>query len=308
MAKTPPAGASTTAETGDTWRQRNLAAIQARLAPLAALPDGTLRDEISPLHHIRLVKHLNQVHYYFVDEASGQLVGPMSRIALDRPLHLLAEYTQAAMLALLWQPEPARICVLGLAGGRLSLVLHHYFPHATIDNVDIDPAAAPIAERFFGLAFDGRQTFTAQDARAYLEASDRAYDMIVLDAFRDHSDNLDHLATYEFYRRCKERLSRGGVLCVNILSSDARFPEKSKTFLESFRYVYAAEHKRGAVVLGNDLRRLSSAEIARIAQALDKRHAFDFSFVERSAGLKPARELPACSAARLRDVGVLHDP
>ena len=307
ITKMPPRAASTIPETGDAWRQHNLAAIQARLAPLAALPDRAIYDEVSPLHRIRLVKHLGQIHFYFVDLASGESIGPMSRIALDRPLHLLAEYTQSAMLALLWQRAPSRACILGLAGGRLSLVLHHHFPHLTIDNVDIDAASAPIAERFFGLAFDARQRFAAADARDYLETSGDAYEIIVLDAFRDNSDELDHLATREFYTLCAGRLARGGVFVANILTSDARFLEKSKTLLESFRYVYAAEHKRGVVLLGNDRRRLSPAELARNARALQAQQGFDFPFVERAAELRPARELPHFSAGRLRDVGVLHD-
>ncbi|HEX5692633.1 MAG TPA: fused MFS/spermidine synthase [Roseiflexaceae bacterium] len=291
----------------ETWQTQNLAAIHARLAPLVALPDGTIHEERSPLHQIRLIKHLGQIHFYFVDAQSGELVGPMSRIALDRPLHLLAEYTQSAMLALLWRREIARACVLGLAGGRLSLLLHHHVQHVVIDNVDIDAASAPLAERFFGLAFDARQRFVAADARAFLEASESTYDIIVLDAFSDHSDELDHLATQEFYQLCRERLARGGVFCANLLTSDPRFLVKSKTLLENFRFVYAAEHKRGVMLLGNDQRRLAPAEIARSALLLQKQHTFDFPFVERAAELRPARELPVFRTSQLRNVAILRD-
>jgi len=291
----------------ESWRQANLSAIQQRLAWLQAQPDGTIHDEISAPHRIRVVKHAGQVHFYFVDQASGSLVGPMSRISLDRPLHLLAEYTQAATLALLWRADPARVCLIGLAGGRLSMIFYHHFPRAAIDNVDIDPAAAMVAARYFGLGFDQRQTIAAQDARAYLSARGPAYDIVIMDAFSDHGDNLDHLATIEFYQVCKARLARGGVLCANLLASDALFLEKSKTFLESFRHVFVAEHKRGVVLFGNDQRRLTGDEIARRAGALQRAHSFDFPFAERSAALKPARELALFSAERLRRVAVLCD-
>src|SRR5262245_36920231 len=168
-----------------TWQQANLAAIAARLAWLRHQPDGLVHDERSPMHHIQIVKHMRQVHFYFRDPNSGALAGPMSRIDLDRPLYLLAEYTQAAMLALLWRPEPERVCIIGLAGGRLSMILHHHLPRVVIDNVDVDPSVAEIAARYFGLAFDARQTLVIQDGRAFLAAARDPYDTIVMDAFRD---------------------------------------------------------------------------------------------------------------------------
>jgi spermidine synthase len=211
------------------------------------------------------------------------------------------------MLALLWRPEPQRICIIGLAGGRLSMVFYHYFPRAAIDNVDVDAVAATIAERYFGLAFDERQTIAAQDARAYLSARGPAYDIIVMDAFSDHGDNLDHLATIEFYQVCKARLARGGALCVNLLVSDELFLQKSKTFLASFRHTFAAEQKHGMVLFGNDQRRLTGDEIARRVNALQGAHCFDFPFAERAAELRPARKLALLSPERLRRVAVLCD-
>ena len=289
----------------DDWQHANLAAIAARLAWLRHQPDGVVHDERSPLHHIQIIKHIGQVHFYFRDLASGALAGPMSRIDLDRPLYLLAEYTQAAMLALLWRPEPERACMIGLAGGRLSMVLHHYLARVVIDNVDVDPAVVGIAARYFGLAFDARQTITIQDGRAFLAAAHDPYDIIVMDAFRDDTDNLDHLATSGFYAACKARLARGGVLCANLLASDRLFLAKSRTLFASFRYVYAVEHKRGVVLFGSDHQRLAADEIARRSSAVQRAHSFEFPFLARAAALKPARELPFYPA--LRGADILYD-
>src|SRR5262245_33598364 len=272
------------------WQPANLAAIIARLAWLRQQPDGVVHDQRSPLHHIRIVKHAGQIHFYFRDPATGALTGPMSRIDLDRPLYLLAEYTQAGMLALLWRPAPERICIIGLAGGRLSMILHHQLLESKVDNVDVDPAVADIATRCFGIAFDARQTIAIQDGRAFLEAARDVYDIIVMDAFRDETDNLDHLATSEFYALCKARLVRGGVLCANLLTSDSLFLAKCKTLLASFRYVYAVEHKRGVVLFGSEHLKLSADEIARRSSALQHLHGFEFPFLARAAALKPARD------------------
>jgi spermidine synthase len=292
-----------------TWQQNHRLALARRLERLKAMPDGILYDQASGPHQIRIIKHAGQIHFYFVDPASGALDGPMSRIELDRPLRLLAEYTQAAMLTLLWQPAPQRICMLGLAGGRLSLLFYHIFAHVTIDNVDVDRSAAQIATTYFGLTFDARQRLVVQDARAYLYKLEPgvAYDILVMDAFGDAGEDLDHLATAQFYQECRARLAPGAVLCANMLKSDQRFFEKIKTFLASFRYVLVSEHKRSLVLFGCDQKKLAAAEIVQKAALLQQRHGFEFPFVERAAALKPYRETEVAQIKPLRDVAIMRD-
>jgi spermidine synthase len=283
-------------------------AILQRLSALNDLPDGVLHEQITALHHIRIIKDSGQIQFYFVDPSSGRLDGPMSRIEIGRPLRLLAGYTQAAMLTLLWHPAPARVCLLGMAGGRLALLFHYYLASTVIDNVDIDPAVIPIASQYFGIIFDNRQRITIQDGRAFLSAqASQIYEIIIMDAFRDDSDDLNHLATLQFYQVCKQRLAAGGVLCANILKSDRLFFEKIKTFMSSFRYVQIAELKRGLVLFGNDHRQLTSDQIMARSASLQRQYAFDFPFEERAAELRSARALPAYTSQALRTVRVLDD-
>jgi spermidine synthase len=286
----------------------DLTSLTQHLNALKARPDGVLHDEITPLHHIRIIKDAGQMQFYFVDPGSGALDGPMSRIELERPLRLLAGYTQSAMLTLLWNPAPVQICLLGMAGGRLALLFYHYFATTVIDNVDIDPAVIQIATRYFGITFDARQRIAIQDARAFLHANrSPLYDSIVMDAFRDATDDLNHLATRQFYQICQRRLTPGGVLCVNMLKSDRLFFEKIKTFMSSFRHVLIAEHKHSLVVFGNDRRQLTRDQIIANAALLQRRHAFDFPFEERAAALQSARTIAEYSSPALREVQVLED-
>ncbi|GAB4205822.1 MAG: hypothetical protein OHK0022_32310 [Roseiflexaceae bacterium] len=287
-----PSNTSSLTETE--WQEAHLRLLSGRLAPLAALPDGLVHRDTSGLHDIRILKVAGQLHYYFHNASNGDLEGPMSRMALDRPLHLLAQYTQAALLALAWKPEPAQICLLGLAGGRLSLVLYHHFPRAAIVNVDIDPAAAPIAQQFFGVTLDQRQRSVVADARDYLEQGDpgRHFDLIIMDAFRDERDRLNRLATGGFYARCRERLAPGGVLAVNLLKSDPLFWAKIKTFQHSFRHGLICRCKHGVVLLGNDRLRLSPGEITRRLATVQQRRLFSFPLAEHAADLVACRALP----------------
>ncbi|MBC8162907.1 MAG: spermidine synthase [Roseiflexaceae bacterium] len=260
-------------------------ALATRLAPLLALPDGTLEEVSSPLHRIRIVKHGSQIHFYFVGPG-GRLDGPMSRIDLRRPLHLLAEYTQFAMPALLWQPTPQRACLIGLAGGRISLVLRHALRDLVIDNVEIDPAAGPLAERFFGLEFDSHQRLIVADAWAHMLASMEQYDFIVMDAFSDSREELDQLATPSFYHDCSARLATGGVMVANLLASDPRYQEKITAFAESFPHPLLGPRRGGAVLFGCEAA-LNAEGLRQRAAEIQAQHVFDFPYIELAARLQP---------------------
>lgn len=288
------------------WQRANLAAIERRLAPLRHLPDGVLYDARAGMHHIRIIAQGGQIGLFFVG-ASGTLEGPMSRIDPARPLHLLARYTQALLLGLLWRPAPRRACVLGFGGGRVSLVLHHHLPELTIDNVEIDPAFATVAPRYFGVAFDTRQILHIADARSFLAASTHAYDLIVMDAFRDDTDQLDHLATTQFYALCSRRLAPGGVLAANILKSDPRCAAKARALLAAFPAGSLLNLKFSLVLFGTGPAHLGAQAVARRAAALQARHSFDFPFAERAAELRSRRDAPAWLQQQLRTAAPLDD-
>jgi spermidine synthase len=193
--------------------------IKARLAWLQTQPDGEIERCSAGQLTLVVIKHGTQIGLFFKNQR-GTLDGPMSRIDIEQPLTLLAPYTQALLLALLWQPTPARIAVLGFGGGRIPLVLHQHLPNTLIESVDIDPAFVRIAERFFGVAYDSRQQVHIGDGRAFLNQVRPRYDIIIVDAFSDASDNLDHLATVEFYQICRKHLTPSGLLAINMLRSD----------------------------------------------------------------------------------------
>lgn len=290
------------------WRQEHLRALAERLAPLRALPDGLLHRADTPLHQIEIHKQEGQILFFFRDRASGELAGPMSRLELERPLLLGAPYTQAALLTLAWHPEPRRVCLLGLAGGRISLLLYHCLPQTILYNVDIDPAVGPIAERFFGLRFDTRQRLALQDARRYLEQGDpdAQFEIVLMDAFRDNSDNLEHLASAEFYACCRARLTRGGVVCVNLLKSDPRFWAKARTFQGSFRHTLVCELKRAALLFGSDTR-LAPAALRRRATAVQERLELPFGLDGYAARCGSQRDLAQYDEAIWRAAPILHD-
>uniref|UniRef100_A0A1I8NT36 eEF1A lysine and N-terminal methyltransferase homolog n=1 Tax=Stomoxys calcitrans TaxID=35570 RepID=A0A1I8NT36_STOCA len=66
------------------------------------------------------------------------------------------------------QPENNSILVIGLGGGGLCMFLHEAIPDINIVAVDIDPAMAEIAEKYFGLQQNERMHVVIEDGLEYL--------------------------------------------------------------------------------------------------------------------------------------------
>jgi hypothetical protein len=74
------------------------------------------------------------------------------------------------------------------------------------------------------------------DGRPYLELTDERYDVIVVDAYRQPYIPF-YLATREFFRLARERLTPGGVLALNVAAvpGDERLSEAiGSTVLDAF--------------------------------------------------------------------------
>ncbi|MBF0278307.1 MAG: fused MFS/spermidine synthase [SAR324 cluster bacterium] len=268
-----------------------------RLHWLQDKPIGTIYEKWSDLHRIKIVKESSSiVRMYFVDPHSlhpnPASSGAMSAIDLNDPFDLSpTPYNQAMMLSLLWNANPERVYMIGLAGGRIPLVLHHYFPELTIESTDIDAETLVLARRFFGFEPDHRQSAVIMDGRDYLEsrAENVCYDFIFVDAFRGTGFSPLHLASADFYQRCKKHLNAQGVVLFNMIESDPLFLRKINTIQNAFRHVYLLL-ERTIVVFGTDIPLDWAEETVSKATALQEKYQFPFSLVSRAKTLKPLSE------------------
>ena len=126
------------------WQAQNLQAIQARLAPVVALPDGVLFQKPESTNNILVYKSEGVVYLYFHADLDAEI---QSRMILAEPLHLLSPYSQMVMLSLLWNQVPKRIYIIGFGGGRLPMVMHHTLPNTQIDCAEIDRDVVEVARR-----------------------------------------------------------------------------------------------------------------------------------------------------------------
>ena len=89
-----------------------------------------MHEQVSAYNHI-VVRRTTQQLLLCYRHPHSQIEETESRLDPDDPLVLPSAYTQAMLLSLIWQPHPRRILLIGLGGGRLQMVLHHYLELAT---------------------------------------------------------------------------------------------------------------------------------------------------------------------------------
>jgi spermidine synthase len=194
-------------------RVRGLAVAAAALA-LAAIPPGEVKRALweteSQYQYVRVVQN---------DDGSRSLElneGVASQSLWYPDTVLTGGYWDllAAIPSLV--DRPRRALVLGNAAGTVPRAWAALYRSLAVDRVEIDPKVTEAGRRFFGLA---GPVFTA-DARWFLERTDRRYDVIVVDAYRQPYVPF-HLATAEFFRLVREHLTPNGVVALNVASTPA---------------------------------------------------------------------------------------
>jgi spermidine synthase len=108
-----------------------------------------------------------------------------------------------------------RMLVIGNAGGTIARAYGELYPNVAIDGVEIDPEVTEAARRYLGLDDIARLHVITADGRPFLAGTDKRYDLIAVDAYRQPYIPF-YLATREFFRLAREHLTPGGVLAVNV--------------------------------------------------------------------------------------------
>lgn len=180
------------------------------------------------------------------------------------------------MLGLLWNGDPQLVHVVGLGGGRLPMVLHHYFPSARIECTEIDGDVSVAARRYFGLHTDHRLRIILEEGRDYLarRSGSVRFDLIFVDGFRGVGFGPLRLATQEFLELCRAQRCERSVLAVNILPRDPLRAERVRTIARSFKSTYIFDDRVAVTVLATDGAPLDARELMRRARLLELERGF----------------------------------
>ncbi|MET3962721.1 spermidine synthase [Marmoricola sp. OAE513] len=109
---------------------------------------------------------------------------------------------------------PGSVAILGNAAGTTARAIGHFFPGTRIDAVEIDGELTKVGKEQFDMTGPDLHTHTA-DARPWLQATSRTFDVIMIDAYRQPYIPF-YLATEEFFDLVRKRLDPGGVVIVNV--------------------------------------------------------------------------------------------
>lgn len=144
-----------------------------------------------------------------------------SSMDLTQPERLVLSYTRAMMSCLLFHPAPQKILLIGLGGGSIAKFLLHHFPDCLIDAVEIRNDVVKLAHGYFGLPEQQNLQIYVADAFQFLsnqEGRYKQYDLVLVDAF-NHDGVSDSVKTGEFFSSCHQRMTRSGILAINLWDS-----------------------------------------------------------------------------------------
>jgi spermidine synthase len=198
---------------------RRFALAPAALAALMLLPVGTVKttdgarvvwEEETEYQYARVLEDADGERRLELNE--GQAIH-----SLYRPGSWLTGNYWDEMLVLPFaarRDPPRSVAILGNAAGTTARAVGHFFPRARVDGVEIDRELTEVGRRLFDLRGPGLHLHTA-DARPFLRRSDRRWDLIVVDAYRQPYIPF-YLATQEFFELVREHLEPGGMVAINV--------------------------------------------------------------------------------------------
>ena len=212
-----------------------------------------------------------------------------SAMRVDAPDALELAYTRAMMGFLLFAAAPRRILTIGLGGGSLSKFLYYRLPQATQKVVEVSAEVITVARRFFFLPpDDGRLSVEVGEGTQYVAQCRDAIDVMLIDAY-DGRSLAGAFKVDGFYAAARRALSRGGVLAMNLWSSDWAFDSNLQRIERAFngRLLCLPAERPGNVIVFAFAEwppRLRWHELEQAAGSLEA--GFGLPFRQFVAGLK----------------------
>lgn len=141
---------------------------------------------------------------------------------------------------LLAHAKPKSVCIIG-GGDCFSIEEAVKFPSLSrILMVEIDKGVVDFCRRHYPeirrCLKDRRVDIVYEDARAYLEREKEKFDVLVVDLTEPHGPSK-MLYTREFYRLCRSRLNKGGLLSIHT-DNYFLFPESFATIRKTLGSVF----------------------------------------------------------------------
>ncbi len=124
------------------------------------------------------------------------------------------DYAMAApFMAGISEKDELDILILGMGSGTYAVQCSRFFGDLNIEGVEIDDKITALAYQYFGLPEE--TNVVTYDGRAFLNATEGSYDIIMVDAYQDITIPFQ-MSSVEFFTLVREHLKEDGVMVVNM--------------------------------------------------------------------------------------------
>ena len=165
---------------------------------------------------------------------------------------------EAVDYALLEHAAPRRVLLIGggVNGGVAEALKHPTV--ACLDYVELDPALIGMARQYFpaqtaDFDSDPRVHLHFLDGRRYLAETGEKFDAIIVDVPDPQSAQLNRFYTAEFFRLARAHLLPGGLLALQLRSSEETISPDLAAFLQSIRRTLAEVFPYQAAIPGETI-------------------------------------------------------
>ncbi|MDP7132450.1 MAG: fused MFS/spermidine synthase [Planctomycetota bacterium] len=230
----------------------------------------------------------SKYHYIRVDEENGTRTMRFrrkgreydeSRYDPSHPNVPVLSYTRLFFSSFLFRPDAKRVLMIGLGGGSVPRLIHHYMPDIQMHTVELDGAVLEAAEKHFNFKRDEKNTVRIGDGRVHVKIMLRRkvkYDIIMLDAFRGGYIPY-HLTTREFFKQVKGLLSENGIVAANMRPDFKIYDYHKRTMAKVFPSLYTFGKTGNKICVGLSRRsNVHKNEMMQNAIKLQSRHQFEF--------------------------------
>ena len=194
------------------------------IACLAVAPPSVLR----PASFGKLIYAAESAYYYIQVVQQDTPTGPQSNLILDEGHAVHSIYNPGQLITggpwdyFMVAPyfnAPGQAAgvrsaaIIGLAAGTIARDLTNVYGPIPIDGVEIDPKIIEVGRKYFDMN-EPNLNAIAQDGRYYITTTDKKYDLIGIDAYRQPYIPF-HLTTRQFFQQVRDHLTPNGVAVIN---------------------------------------------------------------------------------------------
>jgi len=246
---------------------------------VAALPtEPGLVDRVESLYNDIYLYRMNN-GYFRLTFGAERLRYTESVVNPEDELELPVFYTQSMTIGLAYADRLETAAIIGLGGGRTAWYIHKSVPGLQFTAVELDPAVANIADRYFRVRREENFAIEVRDGRVHLARNDDTFDLILVDAYRGPFVPF-HLLTKEFYELVAERLNPGGVAVQNVEPTTMLFDSAVATIQAAFDHTVFFQGQGNIIIVAYNGPEKDEATVQRLAAERQAEYGFRYDLTQ----------------------------